>query len=47
MVQKDSLMNYDSIIILGPTATGKTKISIELAKLLDTEIVNADSMYQN
>ena len=45
MVQKDSVMNYDSIIILGPTATGKTKISIELAKLLDTEIVNADSMY--
>lgn len=36
---------YDSIIILGPTATGKTKISIELAKLLDTEIINADSMY--
>ena len=36
---------YDSIIILGPTATGKTKISIELAKRFNTEIVNADSMY--
>ncbi len=36
---------YDSIIILGATATGKTKISIELAKSLDTEIINADSMY--
>ena len=36
---------YDSIIILGPTATGKTKISIELAKTMNTEIVNADSMY--
>lgn len=36
---------YDSIIILGPTATGKTKISIELAKILKTDIVNADSMY--
>lgn len=36
---------YDSIIILGPTASGKTKLSIELAKELNTEIVNADSMY--
>lgn len=36
---------YDSIIILGATATGKTGISIELAKRLNTEIVNADSMY--
>ena len=36
---------YDSIIILGATATGKTKISIELAKALKTEIINADSMY--
>lgn len=44
MVQKDSVM-YDSIIILGATATGKTGISIQLAKRLNTEIVNADSMY--
>lgn len=36
---------YDSIIILGATATGKTNISINLAKKLNTEIVNADSMY--
>lgn len=36
---------YDSIIILGPTASGKTKISIDLAKKLNTEIINADSMY--
>ena len=36
---------YDSIIILGATATGKTGISIELAKMLKTEIINADSMY--
>ena len=38
-------MKYDSIIIIGPTASGKTSISIELAKILKTEIVNADSMY--
>ena len=36
---------YDSIIILGPTASGKTKISIDLTKKLNTEIINADSMY--
>lgn len=31
------------IVIVGPTATGKTKASIELAKILDAEIINADS----
>ena len=37
------------IVILGPTGVGKTKMSIELAKRLDGEIVNADSMqfYKN
>jgi tRNA dimethylallyltransferase len=32
------------IIILGPTASGKTKLSIELAKKIDGEIISADSM---
>lgn len=36
---------YDSIIILGPTATGKTSLAINLAKKMHTEIINADSMY--
>lgn len=36
---------YDSIIVLGPTATGKTSLAIKLANALSTEIVNADSMY--
>lgn len=31
------------IVITGPTATGKTKLSIELAKRLNGEIINADS----
>ena len=31
------------IVIVGPTATGKTKASIELAKLIDAVIINADS----
>lgn len=32
------------IVICGPTASGKTKLSIELAKKLNGEIVSADSM---
>jgi len=32
------------IILLGPTASGKTSISIELAKKLDGEIIGADSV---
>ena len=31
------------IVICGPTAVGKTKLSVELAKKLDGEIINADS----
>lgn len=31
------------IVICGPTAVGKTKLSVELAKILDGEIINADS----
>jgi len=34
----------DLIVITGPTASGKTALSVELAKRLDGEIVNADSM---
>lgn len=34
----------DVIVIIGPTASGKTALSISLAKVLDTEIVSADSM---
>jgi len=32
------------IVIAGPTASGKTKLSIELAKRLNGEIISADSM---
>lgn len=31
------------IVIIGPTAVGKTKMSVELAKALNGEIINADS----
>ena len=32
------------IVICGPTASGKTRLSIELAKKIDAEIISADSM---
>ncbi len=34
----------DVIVIVGPTASGKTSLSIELAKKLNGEIISADSM---
>ena len=34
----------DILVITGPTATGKTALGVELALLLDGEVVSADSM---
>lgn len=34
----------DVIVIVGPTASGKTNLSIEIAKRLNGEIISADSM---
>ncbi len=39
MKEKDNL-----VVLLGPTAVGKTSISIELAKKINGEIISADSM---
>jgi tRNA dimethylallyltransferase len=36
-------MSYNLITILGPTATGKTKLAAKLAKEFDGEIISADS----
>lgn len=33
----------DVIAIVGPTASGKTALSVELAKLIDGEVINGDS----
>ena len=35
---------YPALLIHGPTASGKTQLSIELAEALNGEIINADSM---
>ena len=33
-----------ALVVVGPTASGKTALAIELAERLDTEIISADSM---
>lgn len=37
------MSNKSLIVILGPTAVGKTSVAVELAKTLQTEILSADS----
>jgi tRNA dimethylallyltransferase len=37
-------MNPKILVICGPTASGKSELALELARRLDGEIVNADSM---
>ena len=36
-------MNYNLLTILGPTATGKTRIAVQIASYFDGEIISADS----
>lgn len=36
-------LTEDLIIILGPTASGKTKLAVELAQIIDAEIISVDS----
>ena len=38
------MINYDVLAIVGPTASGKTALSVELAKMLNAEIINGDAM---
>jgi len=41
----EDLVNFKKIIVIcGPTCTGKSKIGIIMAKLLDTDIISMDSM---
>ena len=42
MVQADSLAKV--LVICGPTASGKTALAVECAKLLGSEVISADSM---
>lgn len=43
MVQKNNLNKL--LIICGPTASGKSDFAVKCAKILDSEIISADSMY--
>ena len=40
---KQEKIDKKVIAIVGPTASGKTSLAVEIAKLLDTEIISADS----
>ena len=40
----DNFKNIPLVIVLGPTAVGKSEHAIELAQRFDMEIINADSM---
>ena len=37
-------MKTQVLFILGPTAVGKTAVSVEIAKLFDGEIISCDSV---
>jgi tRNA dimethylallyltransferase len=49
MFKKDRIMKKPLIILTGPTAVGKTELSIKLAQVIGGEIISADSMqvYRN
>ncbi len=36
-------MNYNLLVILGPTASGKTKVGVKVAQVINGEIISADS----
>jgi len=36
-------LNFNLLVILGPTASGKTKVGVEVARALEGEIISADS----
>ena len=38
-----SKLSIENLIILGPTATGKTQLAVQLAKKMNGEIISADS----
>jgi len=43
-IKNELLLNKYLLIICGPTATGKSKVGLILAKILDTNIISVDSM---
>lgn len=43
LYQEAEFLDKDILVLLGPTASGKTKLAVQLAKSLDAEIISADS----
>jgi tRNA dimethylallyltransferase len=43
-IKKKLLSDKKIIVICGPTGIGKSRLGIEIAKILDTDIISADSM---
>jgi len=43
MVQTDSIKK-SVVVVCGPTASGKSQLAVQLAKLLDTAVISADSI---
>jgi tRNA dimethylallyltransferase len=37
------ILNYDLLVVIGPTASGKTALAVAIANKLDGEIISADS----
>ncbi|MFW6381446.1 MAG: isopentenyl transferase family protein, partial [Bacillota bacterium] len=44
VLARDDSGRFPLIVILGPTATGKTDLSLKLSEKLPAEIISADSM---
>jgi tRNA dimethylallyltransferase len=42
-IKRENFLNKKLVVVLGPTASGKTELAIKLAKKFNGEIVNADS----
>lgn len=43
LYQEADFLDKDILVLLGPTASGKTRVAVQLAKTLGAEIISADS----
>ena len=44
MVQENSVKKHKIVIVVGPTASGKTSVGVRLAKKINGEVISVDSM---